>query len=284
MHIERIDTLDLVARDAVSSAIDAYNVSRTGRPEPAERVAVLVRDTDGMTLGGAWCVIYYDWMHVDLLHLPEMLRGKRIGTRVMRAAEREAARRGCRGVWLDTASFQAPGFYDKLGYSRIGSIVDYVPGHDRIWLLKQTVEDGPDDPGIDVAQAPADVHQSVILAGLIDYNESRSGPSMSRQFGLVVREGPESKVTGGLWGRMSRGWLFVELLVLPEHARGQGLGSELMSRAETMVREQGGRGVWLDTFSFQARPFYEKLGYQVFAEIPDYPAPHRRFLLSKRLP
>ncbi len=284
MHIDRIDTLDLAARGVLSTVIDAYNDSRTGRPEPAERVAVIVRDTDGMTLGGAWCIVYYDWLHVDLLHLPEMLRGQGLGTRVMQAVEREAARRGCNGVWLDTASFQAPGFYAKLGYTQIGSILDFIPGHDRMFLLKRDLERGPDDPGIDVVQAPAEIHQSVILAGLIDYNESQSGPAASRQFGLVVREQPDGKIIGGLWGRMLRGWLFVELLVLPEHARGQGLGSELMSRAEAMVREQAGRGVWLDTFSFQARPFYEKLGYEVFAEIPDYPTPHRRFLLSKRLP
>ncbi len=283
MHIERIDTFDLAARTAISTVMDVYNDSRTGRPEPAEQVAVLVRDAGGLTRGGAGCVSYYDWLHVDLLHLPEELRGQGIGTRVMRAVEREAARRGCQGVWLDTAAFQAPGFYRKLGFTPIGTIEDYSGGFDREWLLKRALEDGPDDPGIDVVRAPDGADQAVILNGLIFYNEQRSGPSESRQFGLLARDTATGPVMGGLWGRMSRGWLFVELLVLPDHARGRGIGTELMDRAEAMVRERGGRGVWLDTFSFQARPFYEKRGYGVFAEIPDYPAPHRRFLLSKRL-
>ena len=42
-------------------------------------------------------------------------------------------------------------------------------------------------------------------------------------------------------------------------------------------------GIWLDTFSFQARRFYEKLGYVVFGELPDYPAGHSRYFLQKRL-
>lgn len=283
MHIERIDNRDLAGRAAISAAIDVYNDSRTGRPEPAEQVAVLVRDANSATLGGAWCVTYYDWLHVDLLHLPEELRGQGIGTRVMRAVEREAARRGCRGVWLDTAEFQAPGFYHKLGFAPIGSIPAYSPGSDRIWLMKLSPQDGPDDPGIEVVQAPDEADQEIILNGLIFYNETKAGRSELRLFGLLLRETATGPVIGGLWGRMSRGWLFVELLVLPEQARGRGLGTELIRQAEAMVRERGGSGVWLDTFSFQARPFYEKLGYHVFAEIPDYPAPHRRFLLAKRL-
>jgi len=283
MHIERIDNRDIAARTVISAVMDVYNDSRTGRPEPAEQVAVLVRDANGATQGGAWCVTYYDWLHVDLLHLPEPLRGQGIGTRVMRAVEREAARRGCRGVWLDTATFQAPGFYRKLGYTPIGLIPDYSAGFDREWLLKLALQDGPDDPGIDVVCAPDEADQEVILNGLIFYNETQSGRSEMRLFGLLLRETATGPVIGGLWGRMSRGWLFVELLVLPDHARGRGLGTELMRQAEAMVRERGGSGVWLDTFSFQARPFYEKLGYHVFAEIPDYPAPHRRFLLAKRL-
>lgn len=283
MHIERIDTPNPDAHAAISAAIDVYNDARTGRPEPASRVAVLVRDARGVTLGGAWCVIYYDWLHVDLMYLPASLRGQGMGTRVMRAVEREAARHGCNGVWLDTATFQAPGFYDKLGFTKFGELPDFTPGSDRMWLLKRPASDGPDDPGLDVVQAPDEADHAIILRGLWDYNDSRAGVSDLHRLGLLVRDAPSGPILGGLWARMSRGWMFIELLVLPEHARHAGLGTELMDRAEAAVRELDGRGVWLDTFSFQARPFYEKRGYAVFGEIPDYPAPHSRFLLQKRL-
>ncbi len=282
MHIEHIDAPSPAIRAAISAAIDVYNDSRTGRPEPAERVAVLLRGPDGATLGGAWCALYYDWLHVDLLHLPEAARGQGFGTRVMRAVERAAVRRGCRGVWLDTATFQAPGFYRGLGFTPIGAIADYQQGHDRMWLLKRDIVDGPDDPGVHVVWEPDDADHALILDQLVAFNAQQAGPSESRLFGLAVRDVTEGPVIGGLWGRMSRQWLCVDLLALPEQARGRRIGTELMERAEAMVRRHGGRGVWLDTFSFQARPFYEKRGYRVFGEIPDYPAPHSRFLLAKR--
>jgi GNAT superfamily N-acetyltransferase len=70
---------------------------------------------------------------------------------------------------------------------------------------------------------------------------------------------------------------------LPDALRHQRIGSELMARAEAEARARGCIGVYIDTFSFQARPFYEKHGYTVFAEITDYPPGHSRFFLSKRL-
>ena len=271
-------------RAAISAAMDVHNDARTGRPEPATRVGVFVRDAESAVIGGAWCVAYWDWLHVDLLHLPEALRGQGIGTRVMRGVERAAARLGCIGVWLDTATFQAPGFYRKLGFSVFGGIAGFVPGHDRLFLLRREPRDGDDDdPGIEVVHGPDEADRATILTGLIAFNDSMVGPSESAVVGLVVREHAAGPVLGGLWGRRSRHWLFVELLVLPEHARGQRLGTELMGRAEALMADIGGMGVWLDTFSFQARPFYEKRGYRVFGEIPDYPAPHRRFLLARRV-
>jgi ribosomal protein S18 acetylase RimI-like enzyme len=54
-------------------------------------------------------------------------------------AEQEAKARGCRGVWLDTYSFQARGFYERLGYAVFGTLDDYPPGQSRIFLHKAFV-------------------------------------------------------------------------------------------------------------------------------------------------
>jgi predicted N-acetyltransferase YhbS len=79
------------------------------------------------------------------------------------------------------------------------------------------------------------------------------------------------------------GWMFVEFLVLSEELRHAGIGTRLMRAAEAEARELGLQGIWLDTFSFQARPFYERLGYRVFGQIDDYPLGSARFFMSKHL-
>jgi GNAT superfamily N-acetyltransferase len=92
-------------------------------------------DTDAV-MGGLWGESIYSQLHVDLLFIPKPLRRTGIGRRVLGCAETEAARRGCVGAWLDTYSFQARGFYERLGYTVFGVIEDFPPGHCRFFLKK----------------------------------------------------------------------------------------------------------------------------------------------------
>ena len=91
------------------------------------------------------------------------------------------------------------------------------------------------------------------------------------------------RVIGGATGRAALDWVFLELLFVPETLRGKGVGSDLLARVEAFGREHGMIGVWLDTFSFQARPFYERHGYTVIGTIQDHPIGGQRFFLTKRL-
>lgn len=124
---------------------------------------------------------------------------------------------------------------------------------------------------------------AAILDRLVAFNEAAAGPSGFRPLQVQVRDPATGEVVGGLTGRTSYGWLFVEHLFVPGSLRGSGIGSELMARAEAEARARGCVGVWLDTFAFQARGFYERLGYRVFGTIEGYPPGHARFFLEKRL-
>jgi GNAT superfamily N-acetyltransferase len=93
----------------------------------------------------------------------------------------------------------------------------------------------------------------------------------------------EDEVLGGLLGMVWGGWLHIKILWIAEPARGKGNARKLMQRAEDYARKRGCRGAFLDTFSFQARPLYEKLGYTVFGEIKDCPPGHAHYFLSKAL-
>ena len=90
-------------------------------------------------------------------------------------------------------------------------------------------------------------------------------------------------VTGGATGYASFDWVFLELLFVPETSRSKGIGSELLARVEAFGREHKMTGVWLDTFNFQARPFYERHGYTVFGTIDNHPIGGQRYFLQKRL-
>jgi GNAT superfamily N-acetyltransferase len=115
-----------------------FNEQRAGRPVDFRPLALLLTHPEtGETTGGLWGGTDFTQLHVDLLFVPETLRGSGTGRQLMRQAEEEAQRRGCRGAWLDTFSFQARGFYERLGYTVFGTIEDFPPGHSRFFMNKR---------------------------------------------------------------------------------------------------------------------------------------------------
>ena len=98
-----------------------------------------------------------------------------------------------------------------------------------------------------------------------------------------VLRGERGDVLGGLLGLVWGHWLHVTTLWVAEPARGLGHGTRLLENAEAYARERGAVGVTLETHSFQARPFYERLGYEVFGALEDCPRRHVKFYLRKRL-
>jgi len=104
------------------------------KPEP---LAVLLRDPDNAAIiGGLWAISVYDWLFIDLIYVPDELRGRGIGSKLMKSAEEIADNRGCVGVRLDTYSFQASNFYEKLGYQVFGKLVEHPRGYERIYFFK----------------------------------------------------------------------------------------------------------------------------------------------------
>jgi GNAT superfamily N-acetyltransferase len=123
-------------RLAVLEPLGAFNNAQAG-PVGMRPVAIMLNDASGRSVGGLWGHTAYDWMFVQYLAVPEACRGQDLGTCLMLQAEQLARMRGCIGIWLDTFSFQALGFYKKLGYSVFGVIEDYPIGHQRLFLSKR---------------------------------------------------------------------------------------------------------------------------------------------------
>ncbi|MBY0339226.1 MAG: GNAT family N-acetyltransferase [Acetobacteraceae bacterium] len=122
----------------------------------------------------------------------------------------------------------------------------------------------------------------VLVAGFDAFNGPVVGPHGWKPLRLMVFRDGEDAPAGGLMGHRYAAWLHVLMFWLPEDLRRDGLGSELLRRAEDWARAEGCVGCYLDTLSWQARPFYEKQGYTLFGELPDSPPGHSRFFMMKR--
>jgi GNAT superfamily N-acetyltransferase len=129
----------------------------------------------------------------------------------------------------------------------------------------------------------ADQAQKDIVINGVDYhNIAATGQAAYYPVGFYLRDA-RGEVMGGLLGEIWGGWMYVSYLWVAEPAREAGNATRLLQAAEAYAIERGCRGAFLGSHSFQARPFYEKNGYEVFGTLDDYPAGHGLFLLKKRL-
>ena len=126
---------------AVVAGLVGFNTGHAG-PEGWQRLAVLLRNADGGVAAGLLASTHWNWLFVSHLWVGEALRGQGIGRTLLEAAEQEAVRRGCEHAWVDTFSFQARGFYERLGWERFGQLADFPPGHTRYFLQKRRLAAG----------------------------------------------------------------------------------------------------------------------------------------------
>jgi len=135
---------------------------------------------------------------------------------------------------------------------------------------------------IDIDLQPSLADEQVVHDGLRRHNDGYRSTAGDVAFAVFLR-GSEGHILGGLLAKAGRGWLHIKTLWVDPGLRGQGYGSRLLAAAEEEGRRRGCHGAYLDTFSFQARPFYERFGYEVFGTLDDFPAGHQRFFMRKPL-
>ncbi|MBO5652620.1 MAG: GNAT family N-acetyltransferase [Clostridia bacterium] len=119
----------------VREALYGFNKERVG-DDGHTPLQMVERDANGEVIGGVLGGTYWGWLYVDILWVKEEHRGKGIGTKLLSEAEKEAVRRGCHHVHLDTMSWQAPEFYKKQGYEVIGVLPDIPSGNQKYLLMK----------------------------------------------------------------------------------------------------------------------------------------------------
>lgn len=115
---------------------------------------------------------------------------------------------------------------------------------------------------------------------LISFNAELLGDPCIRPLAVLIRD-QDGKAAGGLSGRTGFQWLYIEFLFVPESMRSTGAGNEILAAAESEARMRGCSGAWLDTLNPAARTFYEKRGYVMFGQLPDYPKGNSRIFLCK---
>jgi len=128
----------------------------------------------------------------------------------------------------------------------------------------------------------SDQERKFIVDGVDFYNVAMTGIHDWCPVNFLLR-GERNDVRGGLLGQLWGGWLQIFHLWVAKTERGQGYGSHLLKEAETYALSRGAVGATLETYSFQAKPFYERLGCEICGMVEGYPPSQIKFFLKKTL-
>ncbi len=136
---------------------------------------------------------------------------------------------------------------------------------------------------LEVTDAPTAAQRDGVLNTLRVFATGVVGRPDDKGYAVLVREGPHGDIAGGLIAYSRWQEFFIDLIALPEHLRGQGLGARLLAMAEAEARVRGCSLIWLDSYAFQSNGFYERHGFEVFATF-DGPGPiYPRLFFKKGL-
>ncbi len=139
---------------------------------------------------------------------------------------------------------------------------------------------------IELTTTPSTEDARTISQGLVDFNHETI-PDLEPQeaaimFSIFARD-YDAKVIGGLRAECYWNTLHIDLIWLSKEARGNGIGSTMLKKAEQFALKHGFEQALVTTTSWQAKPFYEKLGYELMATLPQYPKGHACHFLTKKL-
>jgi GNAT superfamily N-acetyltransferase len=124
----------------LEEALYGFNVAATDIGD-GKLFGLFLRSCDGTAVGGANGWTWGATCYVRNLFVPAHLRGCGLGRRLLACIEAEARARGCRQIMLETHSFQAPGFYGKLGFEVTGRVEHYPVGHSYLTMVKRLQEE-----------------------------------------------------------------------------------------------------------------------------------------------
>ena len=112
--------------------------ARRQQPNDPEAFHIFAREADGDLIGGVTGKVWvtWHWLQIDVMWVEPMHRKQGLGRRLLGAAEEEGRNRGCKHVRLNTGSYQAPGFYEGLGYRSYGVLEDFPPG-ETVYMMRK---------------------------------------------------------------------------------------------------------------------------------------------------
>ncbi|MBN2007203.1 MAG: GNAT family N-acetyltransferase [Anaerolineae bacterium] len=276
----------------IQQKLKEYNLAQTNGDydTPGIEINLVLKNPRGNIVGGISASTQLRVMYLESFWVADEYRGLGYGRDLVLAAEKIGFDKGCLASHTWSFSFQAPGFYQKVGYEVLG-IYDGYPDGITEYVLGKRLQPQEAPPtgrnrrpeGFSIVEDATEEEMDVVHGGLGRHVDEQIGDKQNGiGIKLAIRDAAGNCVGGLLAFTTIRNLLF-EHLWLDERYRGLGLGKKLILEAEKIAEENGCIAALVYALSFQSPEFFRKMGYQVFGVSDEYPDPVKEYYLIKRL-
>ncbi|TFG96521.1 GNAT family N-acetyltransferase [Candidatus Thorarchaeota archaeon] len=273
--------------------LEAYNMEQTNGEfnSPQPWLSLVLKDHEGTIVGGILTSTLYWTQYLEVLWVDEKYRGLGYGRDLVWEAHRLGRNQGCVSSHTYTFSWQAPEFYQAVGYKLIATYDGYAGGIiEHILMKKLDSLDNSTDQKIDssrfiIVEDSTTESQTIVRRGLgsnFDDNVSHVLSEYPHTCFNFILKNNDGKVIGGVNGYTTLGTMFMEGLWVAEPYRRQGYGKELLLHTEKLAKERRCVANQSTCFTFQNLGFFKNQGYGFYGHTDAYPNEVKEYFLIKR--
>jgi ribosomal protein S18 acetylase RimI-like enzyme len=260
---------------------------------PTPDISLVLKDKNGNIVGGVITSMLFGVMHLEVLWIDEKYRGLGLGRDLVLKAERIGKEKGYSTSQTWSFSFQAPEFYQSIGYKVLGIFDGYIDGITEYVLMKRLETDqqvpnednDPDREGFTISEDTSEASMKVLHDGLHKYVSEHVGELRKKnpeiKINLAVKD-KDGQVIGGILAGTTLKTMYIRHLWIAERYRGRGYGRKLLMTAEKTAIENGCISGQTWVLSFQSPEFFQKLGYEIFGISDGYPDSNKEYYFIKR--
>ncbi|MFX1285839.1 MAG: GNAT family N-acetyltransferase [Promethearchaeota archaeon] len=260
---------------------------------PTPDISLVLKDNNGKIVGGIITSMLTGIMHLETLWVEERYRGQGYGRDLVLKAEKIGREKGYTASQTWTFSFQAPVFYQNIGYKVLGVFDGYTDGITEYILLKKFESnketpyevDGSNSGRFTISEDASEASMKILNEGLRRYGREKVGMiskmNLEIQIKLVVKN-EEGQIIGGLQAYTILKVIHTVCLWIDEKFRNQGYGRELLMSEEKIAIDNSCISGLLNVLSFQSPDFFQKLGYEIFGVSDGYANSIKEYFLIKR--
>jgi ribosomal protein S18 acetylase RimI-like enzyme len=260
---------------------------------PTPDICLVLKDKTENIVGGVITSMLTGVMHIEVLWVNEMYRGQGHGRALVLQAERIGKEKGYPSSQTWSFSFQAPEFYQSIGYKVLGIFDGYTDGISEYVLMKRLgtnhqtsiIDYGQNKDGFTISEDTSESSMKILHEGLQKYVNEHVGELRKKnpeiKIKLVIKN-DEEQVIGGILAGTTLKTMYIERLWVDGRYRGQNYGRELLITAERIATDNSCISGQAWALSFQSPEFFQKLGYEIFGISDGYPDSIKEFFLIKR--